>query len=76
MSSIDKVKLKEDWFFRVQYEKGEIFTIIGSSQRGWDIKNDKTGRIIYECYHVQDKFEEYSIKDDRKKKLNKIDENR
>ena len=72
MKNGDKVILKEDLFFHVNYPKGEIFTIIGGSMRGWDIKCDRTGRIIYECLMIHGKFENYSIKQERKEKLKKL----
>ena len=70
----DKVILKEDLFFHVLYKKGDIFTIIDSSYRGWDLEHDKTGNKIYECLFIQNIFEHYDIKKDRRDKLNKINE--
>jgi hypothetical protein len=69
----NKVILKEDFFFHVQYRKGEIFTIVGEdSIRGWDLKHDKTGKIIYECRFIHDLFDSYNIKEERKDKLKRI----
>jgi hypothetical protein len=69
----NKVILKEDFFFHEQYYKGDIFTIIGEdSIRGLDLQCERNDRIIYECRFIQDKFDYYDIKKDRKKKLNKI----
>lgn len=68
--------LKEDYFFYQQYKKGDIFHIIGEDDmRGWDIKHEKTGGEIHECRFIHDKFEKFSIKDERKQKINKINEN-
>lgn len=71
----DKVILKKDLrMLDYQYHDGDIFTIIGDSYlRGWDLRHDKTGNVIYECRFLQKDFEYYSIKDDRRDKLNKID---
>lgn len=30
-------------------EKGDIVTIIGESERGWTVKEEESGIVIYEC---------------------------
>jgi len=68
-----KVYLKEDWFFRVNYKKGDVFTIIGDDpMRGWDLQHDKTGNKIYETRFSSDKFEMYSLKQERWDKLKSL----
>jgi len=67
-----KVKLTEDIkMFARTYKAGEIFTVYGSSYRGFDLVNDK-GEKIDETRFVQDKYELYDIKEERKEKLIKI----
>ena len=73
----DIIILKEDLTINsFQYKKGDMFTIIGmDSHRGWDIKHNKTGNMIYECRFIQHSFEYYDIKEERKDKLNQINGN-
>lgn len=68
----NKVILKESFFFHEQYYKGDIFTIIGDSYRGWDLKCERNNRIIYETLFIHDKFDYLDIKEERRKKLTKI----
>lgn len=68
----NKVILKEDFFFHEQYYKGDIFIIINSSHRGWDIQCERNNRIIYECLFIQDIFDYCDIKQIRKEKLEQI----
>jgi len=69
----DKVILKEDLFYHYQYHKGDIFTIVDDDNwRGWNIKHDKTGNMIYECRFIHDLFDSYNIKEERKDKLKRI----
>lgn len=69
----NKIVLKNDLSFNgYNYLKGDIFTIIGSSFRGWDIQHDISGNIIYECLFIHGEFEELCIKEERKEKLKKI----
>lgn len=30
-------------------EKGDVVTIIGQTERGWDLKEEDSGIILYEC---------------------------
>ena len=67
-----KVKLTKDIeMFARTYKSGEIFTVYGSSYRGWDLVNDK-GEKIDETFFVQDKYELFDIKEERKEKLLQI----
>lgn len=68
-----KVKLTKDIeMFARTYKSGEIFTVYGSSYRGWDLINDK-GEKIDETLFISDKYE-LCIKEERKEKLQKINE--
>lgn len=70
-----KVRLTEDieMFFGKVYKAGEIFTVYGSSYRGWDLVNDK-GEKIDETQFVSNKYELYNVKEERKEKLLKIND--
>jgi len=69
-----KVKLIENIeMFHRTYKVGEIFTVYGVSYRGWDLINDKNERID-ETHFSSHKYELYDIKEERKKKLQKINE--
>lgn len=68
-----KVILKEDFIFNdYKYKKDDIFTIIGESYRGLDLQHDESGNRIYETLFISDKFTDYSIKKERKKKLKNL----
>ena len=69
-----KVKLTKDIeMFARTYKVGEIFKVDGSSYRGFDLVNDKDERID-ETLFVQDSYELYDIKEERKLKLKKLSE--
>jgi len=67
------VVIKEFEFNNRQYKVGDKFKIVGDSGfRGWDIL-DMNGNMIYETAMMSENFEELSIKDLRKQKLDKIE---
>jgi hypothetical protein len=69
-----KVILIEDIeMFARTYKIGEIFTVYGSSYRGWDLVNDK-GEKIDETLFSEHKYKLYNIKKERKEKLQKIND--
>ncbi len=52
-----RVRLLEDVeMFNCTYTKGHEFNVIGSSYRGWDLKDDD-GNEIGECLFIHDKLE-------------------
>ncbi len=68
-----KVRLTEDiemTGYRT-FEKGHIFTVYGSSYRGWDLIDDK-GFKLDETLFIHDRLEFFDIKEERKEKLIKI----
>lgn len=67
-----RVKLTEDIsLFNKQFKKGHIFTIYGSSYRGWDLIDDD-GNKMDECLFIHDKLELLNIKEERLQKIKKI----
>ena len=67
-----KVKLTADIpMFHKTYKAGEIFKVYGGSYRGWDLINDK-GEKIDETLFVSDKYILFDIREERRKKLQKI----
>lgn len=70
----DKIKLGEEIESDgIKFKKGHIFKVIGESHRGLDIEDDQ-GNKIYECRFIQHTFILYTLKEERKDKLNKINE--
>lgn len=71
-----RVKIKNDLeMLNRIYRKNHEFTIISSSERGWDIQDDN-GNVIYETGLINDIFQEVDdILIKRKKKINKIQKN-
>ncbi len=69
----DKVILTKDIvMWKTTYKKGHIFTIYNDSGfRGWDLI-DADGNKIDETLFVQDSYELYNIREERKEKLNRI----
>lgn len=67
-----RVKINEDIsLFNKVFKKGHIFTIYGSSYRGWDLIDDN-GNKMDECLFIHDKLELFNIKEERLQKLKKI----
>jgi hypothetical protein len=56
----------------ITYEIGHVFTIFGSTERGWDLIDDN-GNKLYETRFV--KMEHYNILEERKEKIAKIKNN-
>ena len=68
----DRVRLTEDITnMYMPFLKGHIFTIFDSSYRGWDLIDDDGNKMV-ECLFIHDKLEFYNIKEERLKKLKKI----
>lgn len=66
------VRITEDIsLFNKVFEKGHIFTIYGSSYRGWNLIDDN-GNKMDECLFIHDKLELFDIKKERRQKLKKI----
>jgi len=68
----DRVRLNEDITnMYMPFPKGHIFTIFGSTLRGWDLVDDNGNKLV-ECLFIHDKLELFDIKEERKTKLKKI----
>ena len=55
-----------------QYNKGDIFLLVGNTRCGWDIIHNKTGHIVLD--YIQYSLDFYDEKKVRKEKLNRINE--
>jgi len=69
-----KIKLGKDIRIRDRtFKKGHIFTIFNESFRGLDIVDNEDNRI-YECRFIQQYFIPYNIKEERKEKIEKLND--